>query len=101
MNKSIDFESWLRFKLPKLLYLSESKSRNMAIYFQKFADTLRILESANPKAFHLFIDEFQERILKVAKRKPRKAYPQEAVNALSKDGYVFSKNRKKIIKRPR
>ncbi len=101
MNKSIDFESWLRFTLPKLLNLSYGKSRNMGIFFHKFADYLRIIESADPKAFNLFINEFQKRMNKVAKRQPRKPYPKETIDALSKDGYVFSNNGYKIIKRPK
>jgi len=101
MNRSIDFESWLRFTLPKLLNLSAGKSRNMGIFFHKFADYLRILESADPKAFNLFIDEFQKRMQKVARRQPRKPYPKETMAALLKRGYVFSKNGYRVIKGPK
>lgn len=60
-----------------------------------------MLESTNPRTFNLFIDEFQKRMQKVAKRQPRKPYSREIRDALSKDGYIFSKNGYKIIKRPK
>lgn len=101
MSRSLDFEIWLCFTLPKLLNLSAAKRRNMEIFFHKFADYIRILESTDPKTFNLFIDEFQKRMQKVAKRQPRKPYSREIRDAFKKNGYVFSKNGYKIIKRPK
>ena len=101
MNKSLDFEHWIRFELPKLLTLSEAKSRNVAIYFSRFADYLRMLESADPKRFELFAAEFIKRMKKVSKKQPRRPYPKKMREALSKSGYVFSKNGYRVLKRPR
>lgn len=69
----------------------------MGIFFYGFADYLRILESSDPKMFNIFIDEFKKRAQKISKRQPRKPYPKEMRDRLSKNGYKIIKEPEKVL----
>ena len=69
---AMDFEAFLRFKLPKLLNLSKSKTVGMRTKFLQFSNFINFSGSENLEEFERFFNEFRKRVKKVSKyRSPK------------------------------
>lgn len=68
----VNFENFIKYKLPNLLHLSPAKQAHLEIIFYHFSDFVRPLASKAPQEFSLFFNELQGRMKKVSKkRSPR------------------------------
>ncbi|MFA5092358.1 MAG: hypothetical protein WC543_00175 [Candidatus Omnitrophota bacterium] len=74
MSVSIEFEHWIRFTLPKHLYLSESKQAAMNSIFYHFSDSVKSLENKAPKEFNTFFLEMKRLVKRVNNKKCPSGY---------------------------
>ncbi|PIP74773.1 MAG: hypothetical protein CO028_01645 [Candidatus Levybacteria bacterium CG_4_9_14_0_2_um_filter_35_21] len=69
IDYGIEFEDWIRHKLPRQLNLSAAKEQAIMIKFGNFADYVRHIANKDPDAFGVFFCELVKKFEEVSKYK--------------------------------